>query len=357
VTVSSSGQLTVRLSDAGANGYVIADAIRLAPVTPRIVDQLDEFTVVDNGDPAYGCTNGSLWTGYAQAWDGELQQLEGGTTERATWSVDVEPGLYEVAVSWSAYTNRATNAPYTISAAEGSGLTTWTGTLNQRYMAQQNQGGTGAGTVQVNGTWFQYLTRTFEVPALSKSLTVEVTNGGNGKIIADAVFVRRVGDVPQRLVAAGKADELGAVSSARVSDPAESSDRRSPPVASGASNSVTGGLTPAVRQAAQWWLGQDLDARQRAALSSVEYIVADLRGDTLGLASPEARRIWIDRDAAGRGWGGAGMDLATVVAHELGHVLGYADIDAAADDLMSATLPAGARRLAAVDAVFGEVDW
>jgi predicted Zn-dependent protease len=51
------------------------------------------------------------------------------------------------------------------------------------------------------------------------------------------------------------------------------------------------------------------------------------------------------------------MDLATVIAHELGHVLGYADLDAAADDLMAATLPAGQRRLSAVDAVFDAGDW
>ena len=44
-------------------------------------------------------------------------------------------------------------------------------------------------------------------------------------------------------------------------------------------------------------------------------------------------------DAAGQ------MDLLTVVMHELGHVLGYDDLDPEVDDLMSATLDSGERQL------------
>jgi hypothetical protein len=41
--------------------------------------------------------------------------------------------------------------------------------------------------------------------------------------------------------------------------------------------------------------------------------------------------------------------LASVVAHELGHILGYPDIDGASADLMSATLPAGVSRIGGVE--------
>src|SRR5207248_5267788 len=69
-----------------------------------------------------------------------------------------------------------------------------------------------------------------------------------------------------------------------------------------------------------------------------------------------AQTITIDSDAAGHGWftdptpGGnpaAGrVDLLTVVAHELGHVLGIVELDGNTD-LMAETLPVGVRRVPA----------
>jgi hypothetical protein len=47
-------------------------------------------------------------------------------------------------------------------------------------------------------------------------------------------------------------------------------------------------------------------------------------------------------------------DLLTTVMHEMGHVLGS---DHAADGLMSAFLPLGQRRTAAVDELFAANDW
>ncbi len=54
------------------------------------------------------------------------------------------------------------------------------------------------------------------------------------------------------------------------------------------------------------------------------------------------------------------MDLLTVVMHEIGHVLGYGDLDpaAASGDLMSATLAEGVRRLPGVtDAPLAPLAW
>jgi hypothetical protein len=66
----------------------------------------------------------------------------------------------------------------------------------------------------------------------------------------------------------------------------------------------------------------DGDARL-AGFGGVHITFADLAGDALGHA--EGQRIWIDADAAGYGWSGYGgtVDLAGVVTHELGHVLGF----------------------------------
>jgi hypothetical protein len=126
-------------------------------------------------------------------------------------------------------------------------------------------------------------------------------------------------------------------------------------------------LSVAVAEATAWWEASGLlSERQLAALATVEYAVADLSGAQLGLASPGANRIWLDRDAAGRGWHTSGQpssfiphpssfDLLTAVMHELGHIAGYDHDDEIAGDLMKATLRAGESSTDAVDALFA--DW
>jgi len=108
-------------------------------------------------------------------------------------------------------------------------------------------------------------------------------------------------------------------------------------------------------------------------LHEVTFQITDLSGLALGWTVGQT--IMIDVNAAGHGWfvdltpgddnefsdeDGDGvlvastdtlasgrMDLLTVVMHEIGHVLGFEDLDAEEypRDLMSATLAAGVRRL------------
>jgi hypothetical protein len=135
-----------------------------------------------------------------------------------------------------------------------------------------------------------------------------------------------------------------------------------------------------VEATARWQASGLLSERQLAALATVETTIADLSGAQLGLASPGANRIWIDRDAAGRGWHTPGQpssfiphpsslilhpssliphpssfDLLTAVMHELGHIAGYDHDDEIAGDLMNATLRAGDSSTDTVDALFA--DW
>ncbi|MCA9015606.1 MAG: hypothetical protein KDA77_09780, partial [Planctomycetaceae bacterium] len=111
----------------------------------------------------------------------------------------------------------------------------------------------------------------------------------------------------------------------------------------------------------------DLSDRQQEILEQVDIEVVDLAGDTLGRAA--AGTIYIDVNAAGRGWfvdatpadhsefayaseltlvalpageAAAGIDLWTVILHELGHLLGY---EHEAIGLMQDTLAPGVRHL------------
>ena len=147
-------------------------------------------------------------------------------------------------------------------------------------------------------------------------------------------------------------------------------------------------LKPVVAEAVHRWQAvAHLDAQQQALLSHVQVAIADLPGKDLGLTYGSA--VTIDRTAVGQGWfvdatpaddseftaqagklvaeagtpAARGVDLLTVVSHELGHVLGLGDQDPAADplDLMAATLSVGQRKLAqenALDAILANpIDW
>jgi hypothetical protein len=126
-------------------------------------------------------------------------------------------------------------------------------------------------------------------------------------------------------------------------------------------------LAPIVDEAIARWesalIGTEIDVE--AILSGIEFEITDFKDLTLGLA--ESGTITIDADAAGWGWyvdetptddsefddvdGGEEenrMDLLTAVMHEMGHVLGYDDAAADADNLMSGTLDAG-ERLVVID--------
>jgi hypothetical protein len=130
-------------------------------------------------------------------------------------------------------------------------------------------------------------------------------------------------------------------------------------------------LTATLAAARQRWLAMDPAPADAAALADVSIVIDKLPGLMIGQTIGHS--IVIDPTAAGYGWfvdvtplddaefsprGGelvAGpsspafgkMDLETVVMHELGHVLGYGDLDAPAqaNNLMATWLTPGVRRL------------
>jgi O-glycosyl hydrolase len=124
---------------------------------------------------------------------------------------------------------------------------------------------------------------------------------------------------------------------------------------------------PLFDEAATCWaaaLGGDATALQR--LWGVRVEVLDLPGTTLGLAS--GTMIYLDANAAGRGWfvdptpwedsefapgvadspAAGRVDLLTVLAHEMGHILGRDDdheTDPKTGNVMADVLPLGVRRI------------
>lgn len=124
-------------------------------------------------------------------------------------------------------------------------------------------------------------------------------------------------------------------------------------------------LDSVVVEALAKWTTVGLSSNQASTLGGIEFIIADLPGDYLGLALEDL--IYLDIDAAGKGWhidpsdaDVVGVDLLTVVSHELGHTLGLDDLHSQEhhNELMAATLAPGERRLPdADDLLFGENDW
>jgi hypothetical protein len=165
----------VTLSDA-ANGYVIADAVRVEPyVVPPI-------QIVDNGNVGFSKVGNWPYSA-GQGYGGDVHYSAlGNGSDVARWTFTVTPGRYHVSASWFAHANRASNAPYTIF-----------------------NGGTALGTVRVSqkvsandfsdaGTSWEDLGGPYDITG--NTLVVSLSDAANGYVIADAVRIERVATNP-----------------------------------------------------------------------------------------------------------------------------------------------------------------
>src|SRR5204863_1371667 len=125
-------------------------------------------------------------------------------------------------------------------------------------------------------------------------------------------------------------------------------------------------VRPLFAEAVRRWAIALSDPTAARPLQLADVQILDLPGRTLGLASGTV--IYLDGNAAGHGWfvdptprddsefapgiadssAGGRVDLLTVLAHEMGHVLGLDDDHAAdpvAGNVMAESLPVGVRRI------------
>ncbi len=191
---TTTGTLAVQLSDAGADGYVAADAIRLVDVTPPPPPPAP--AVVGNGDSAYA-ESGSGWQGYADtaAYGGQFRyHTAGDGSDAATWTfAGVDPTTqYQVYATWTAASNRADNSPFTVLDGTTPLATTM---LDQKFAPSDT-------TIDGQG-WESLGVYT----ASSGTLGVELTDSADGDVIANAVRIVEVPPVtaPPSVVADGSA--------------------------------------------------------------------------------------------------------------------------------------------------------
>ncbi len=307
-----SGTLTFANDDPDENPYnfTISGTVT-SPVLPGAI-------IIDNGDPGY--SSAPRWHDWAYGgYGGDVQWAARYTCCVATWSVTgLTPGNYRVSTTWVPNTNRATNAPYRIY----DGLTS--GTLLATVRIDQQQAPNDFADMGVN--WDDLGVGVYTVSGTT--LTVTLADDSNNYVIADAIRVERVSPL---LAGDFSADAV-------------------------IGETLTTGteLDGLLQTAVQRWIGTGLSSAEAAALQVVTIKLTDLPSGLLGGATTVG--ILLDQNANGRGWfadsspwedgefvhgaAPAGVDLLTVVMHELGHMLGRPDVDAAAttDDLMALRL-------------------
>ncbi|MFC4077135.1 golvesin C-terminal-like domain-containing protein [Salinithrix halophila] len=157
----------VKLTD-DANGYVIADAVQF--------EKVDGMKVIDNNDAS--ATHTGTWksstaqkTFYGSNY---LYNYKGTGADTFTWNLNApETGSYKIYARWQPYTDRATNAPFTIHHKSGQSVKK----MDQRDYSKKGQ-------------WMELGTYNFD----AGTGKVVLSDNADGIVVADAILMERVPD-------------------------------------------------------------------------------------------------------------------------------------------------------------------
>jgi hypothetical protein len=322
----SGSQLRVTVANSAADGQVCANAVRIRPSN-------QPQPIVNNGGP--GSWSNSAWSAIPQGIFGDSlvsSSANGSKASQAAWWAPVQPGIYDVALTWPAAGNLSRTVAFDI----------YDGSRWIQQVVVNQQAAPNDFTDQEVG-WKRLGSFTLTSNALHVSTWNSPTDGA---VCIDAMRV-----VPASgLMAAASAPTTAATTSLGDAQ-----------------------LQSMVAAAEAKWAAAGLANAMLDQLKQTRIVLADLPTGYLGITA--GNRILISRNAAGFGWfidstptideeyarleAGSGLkaidpravdriDLLTVVEHELGHVLGLDDLEASLDALMSAQLGTGIRRLPTV---------
>ncbi len=172
--------------------YDIADDVLVAGTLGRgawkfdnVVSMLDAAldltpaTIIDDGEAGFSTVGGFVAVSNANARDGDVRNVaQGSGASVASWQFDgLAPGRYQVAATWVAHPNRATNAPYTILDSVG-------GNQLNRVLVNQEL---APDDFNDDGTEWENLAI---VTVTGSTLVVELSNAANEFVIADAIRIR-----------------------------------------------------------------------------------------------------------------------------------------------------------------------
>jgi hypothetical protein len=164
-----------------------------------IAGSVGTVRILDNGDAGFSTVgHWSPFTG-----DGFQNDMHfagaGGGAQEAHWSFAVSPGQYRISATWSAHANRATDAPFTVFNGSNPFPTV---VINQEQAPND--------LVDAGANW-EFLGGILNITA--GTLVVRLTDLANEYVIADAIRVERVGDLPPQTPDAPSLASMSAPSS------------------------------------------------------------------------------------------------------------------------------------------------